>query len=111
GPTPLVRLGSVALPVSDGTSGPLGALGSRLVTGAAMSADGQVVALRSYTDAWLYPVRDGDVAAAVTGSAVRVPLPDEPQGEAIAFGADGTLYSSGETRGGVRGELRAVPGA
>jgi hypothetical protein len=42
---------------------------------------------------------------------VRVPLPDEPQGEAIAFGPDGTLYSSGETRGGVRGEIRAVPGA
>jgi hypothetical protein len=111
GPTPLVRVGSVALPASDATSGPLGALGSRLVTGAAATPDGKVVALRSYTDAWLYPVRDGDVAAAVTGSAVRVPLPDEPQGEAIAFGPDGTLYSSGETRGGVRGEIRAVPGA
>ena len=111
GPTPLVRVGSVTLPASDATSGPLGALGSRLVTGAATTADGKVVALRSYTDAWLYPVRDGDIAAAVTGPAVRVPLPDEPQGEAIAFGPDGTLYSSGETRGGVRGEIRAVPGA
>ena len=111
GPTPLVRVGSVSLPASDATSGPLGAIGSRLVTGAAATPDGKVVALRSYTDAWLYPVRDGDLAAAVTGPAVRVPLPDEPQGEAIAFGPDGTLYSSGETRGGVRGELRAVPGA
>jgi hypothetical protein len=111
GPTPLVRVGSVALPASDATSGPLGALGSRLVTGAAATADGKVVALRSYTDAWLYPVRDGDIAAAVTGAAVRIPLPGEPQGEAIAFGPDGTLYSSGETRGGVRGEIRAVPGA
>jgi hypothetical protein len=111
GPTPLVRVGSVSLPASDGTSGPLGALGARLVTGAAATADGKVVALRSYTDAWLYPVRDGDLGAAVTGPAVRVPLPDEPQGEAIAFGPDGTLYSSGETRGGVRAEIRAVPGA
>lgn len=111
GPTPLVRVGSVSLPPSEATSGPLGALGSRLVTGAAATPDGTVVALRSYTDAWLYPVRDGDVAAAVTGPAVRVPLPDEPQGEAIAFGPDGTLYSAGETRGGVLGELRAVPGA
>ncbi|MGI5129201.1 hypothetical protein ACQEVB_20515 [Pseudonocardia sp. CA-107938] len=111
GPTPLVRLGTVTLPASDGTSGPLGGVGSRLVTGAAATADGRVVALRSYTDAWLYAVRDGDIAAALTGPAVRVPLPDEPQGEAIAFGADGTLYSSGETRGGVRAQLRAVPGA
>lgn len=112
GPTPLERVGTAALPASNGTTGPLGGLGSRLVTGAAQSADGSVVALRSYTDAWLYPVRDGDVAAAVTGAAaVRVPLPDEPQGEAIAFGPDGTLYSAGETRNGVRGELRAVRGA
>lgn len=111
GPIPLVRVGTVTLPVSDATSGPLGGLGSRVVTGAAVTADGRVVALRSYTDAWLYPVRDGDLAAAVTGSAVRVPLPDEPQGEAIAFGPDGTLYSAGETRRGVRGEVRAVPGA
>jgi hypothetical protein len=111
GPTPLVRVGSVTLPASDATSGPLGALGSRLVTGAAATADRKVVALRSYTDAWLYPVRDGDVAAAVTGSAVRVPLPDEPQGEALAFTADGTLLSGSEARGGVDGQLRAVPGA
>ncbi|MDN5859402.1 MAG: esterase-like activity of phytase family protein [Pseudonocardia sp.] len=111
GPTPLIRVGTVALPASDATSGPLGAIGSRLVTGAAATPDGAIVALRSYTDAWLYRVRDGDIAAALTGPAVRVPLPDEPQGEAIAFGPDGTLYSSGEARGGVLGEIRAVPGA
>jgi hypothetical protein len=53
----------------------------------------------------------GDVVAALRGRPVQVPLPGEPQGEALAFTADGTLLSGSETRGGVPGELRAVPGA
>jgi hypothetical protein len=111
GPTPLVRVGTVSLPASDTAGGPIGGLGSRVVTGAAASADGRVVALRTYTDAWLYRVPDGDIVAALAGTPVRVPLPGEPQGEAIAFGPDGTLLSGSETRGGVPGEIRAIPGA
>ncbi|MGI9002097.1 MAG: hypothetical protein ACR2GH_10550 [Pseudonocardia sp.] len=111
GPTPLRRVGEVVLPPSDTVGGPLGGPGSRVVTGAAASADGRVVALRSYTDAWLYPAPDGDPVAALGGVPVRVPLPGEPQGEAIAFEPDGTLLSGSETRGGTPGELRAVPGA
>lgn len=112
GPTPLLRVGQVALPPSDTIGGPLGGLGSRLVTGAAASADGRVVALRSYTDAWLYRVpADGDLVAALTGRPVRVPLPGEPQGEAIAFEPSGTLVSGSETRGGAPGEIRTIPDA
>ncbi len=111
GPTPLARVGEVALPPSDTLGGPVGGLGSRLVTGAATSADGRVVALRSYTDAWLYAVPDGNVATALAGTPTRVPLPDEPQGEAIAFTRDGTLLSASETWDGRAGELRAVPAA
>lgn len=111
GPTPLELVGEVALPASDTEGGPLGGLGSRTVTGAAATADGSVVALRTYTDAWLFPVADGDLAAALAGTPVRVPLAGEPQGEAIAFEADGTLLSGSETRGGQPGELRAVPAA
>lgn len=111
GPTPLERVGEVVLPASDTAGGPVGDLGSRLVTGAAASADGRVVALRTYTDAWLYPVSNGDVAGALGGVPVQVPLPGEPQGEAIAFEPDGTLLSGSEARGGVPGEIRAVPGA
>jgi hypothetical protein len=113
GPTPLELLGRLSLPESDTAGGPLGSFGSRLVTGAATSADGEVVALRSYTDAWLYPAPDGDPATALTENPapVRVPLPDEPQGEAIAFTADGSLVSGSETRGGRRGVIRTVPGA
>ena len=114
GPTPLVRLGDLPVPTSDTVGGPLGALGSRLVTGGAVDPTGRVVAVRTYTDAWLYPVPDGaanPVADALRGTPVRVPLPDEPQGEAVAFTADGTLLSGSEARGGVAGPLRAVPGA
>lgn len=111
GPTPMERVAQVSLPASDTEGGPIGAVGTRTVTGAAMSADGSVVALRTYTDAWLFPVPDGDLAAALAGEPARVPLPDEPQGEAVAFEADGTLISGSETRGGEPGELRAVPGA
>ncbi len=81
------------------------------MTGAAATADGRVVALRTYTDAWLFPVPKGDLAAALATEPTQVPLPDEPQGEAVAFEADGTLLSGSERRGGVLGELRAVPGA
>ncbi|MGE3286709.1 MAG: hypothetical protein AB7J32_11500 [Pseudonocardia sp.] len=112
GPTPLVKAGEYRLPVSDTAGGPLGGLGSRLVTGAASNADRSVVAVRSYTDAWLHAVPDGDlVAALLRPPAARVPLAGEPQGEAIAFLPDGTLLSGSERRDGVAGELRAVPGA
>jgi hypothetical protein len=110
GPTPLVRVGELTLPSSDTRGGPVGEIGSRVVTGAAVSVDGSVVALRTYTDAWLYPVSRGDFVGALTGTPVRVPLPDEPQGEALAFDRDGTLLSGSESRGDT-GELRAVPGA
>jgi hypothetical protein len=107
----MVRIGELALPASDTVGGPLGDMGSRLVTGAAMSTDGAVLAVRSYTDAWLYPVREGDLVDALSRAPVAVPLPGEPQGEAIAFDTDGALLSGSETRDGVPGEIRAVPDA
>jgi hypothetical protein len=116
GPTPLVRVGDLVLPPSDTVGGPIGRLGARTVTGGAVSPDGRVLAVRTYTDAWLYAVPngggpDGDVVAALRGTPVRVPLPGEPQGEAVAITADGTLLSGSETRGSAVGQLRAVPGA
>ena len=108
---PLVRVGEVTLPVSDTPGGPIGGLGSRVVTGAATSANGRVVALRSYTDAWLYPMVGDDILAALAEWPVHVPLPDEPQGEAIAFEPDGTLLSGSEGRGPDAGMVRAVSGA
>nr|WP_116042383.1 hypothetical protein [Amycolatopsis palatopharyngis] len=108
GPTPLENVGSLRFESTDTKGGPVGGTGSVLVTGGAVSADGTVVALRTYTDAYLYRVPGGDIAAALQGAPVRVPLPGENQGEAIAFEPGGTLLSAGE---GTAQPVRAVPGA
>jgi hypothetical protein len=112
GPTLLEKVGEVRLPGSTTVGGPAGSFGGALVTGAAVSGDGRVVALRSYTDAWLYPVPEGgDVIEALAGAPVQVPLGGEPQGEAIAFDAVGTLISGSESRGAAAGQIREVAGA
>lgn len=108
GPVDLESVGSLSLDVTDTPGGPVGSIGSMLITGAAATSDGSVVALRTYTDAYLYAVPDGDVVAALGREPVRVPLPDEQQGEAIAFAADGALLSASE---GVGQPLRSVAGA
>lgn len=112
GTVALRRAGEVVVPGEAMTS-----LGAGAFTGGAISADGRVVALRTYADAWLHPAPGGtatadDVVAALRATPVRVPLPDEVQGEALAFAPDGTLLSAGETpEDGPAATLRAVPGA
>ncbi|GLZ34207.1 hypothetical protein Lesp02_63940 [Lentzea sp. NBRC 105346] len=108
-PVAMEQVARVSLSSTDTPGGPLeGTLDSRLVTGAAQTQDGSVVALRTYTDAYLFPVQDGDLVKALSGDPVRVPLPNEPQGEAIAFEPDGTLLSASE---GAGTPIRAVAGA
>jgi len=108
GPTPLEKVATISLLPTRTPGGPVGMAGSVLITGAALSSDGSVVAVRTYTDAYLYPVTEGDIVAAFSREPVRVPLPHERQGEAIAFTPDGTLLSASERRG---EPLRAVPDA
>jgi hypothetical protein len=109
GPTPLEHVGSLKVGPTDTPGGPVpGMVGSALVTGAASTMDGSVVAVRTYTDAYLFPVPDGDLLAALGREPVRVPLPNERQGEAIAFNPDGSLVSGSE---GVGEPIRIVAGA
>jgi hypothetical protein len=108
GPTNLEKVGTVKIATTDTPGGPVGSIGSVLVTGGATSADGSVVALRTYTDAYVYAAPDGDVLAALQRTPVRIPLAGEKQGEAIAFDPDGTLLSGSE---GVGEPLRTVKGA
>ncbi|MPY97189.1 MAG: hypothetical protein GEU97_04210 [Actinophytocola sp.] len=108
GPTPLVKVAEVTIPSSDTPGGPVGSASSALVTGGAVNADGSVIALRTYTDAYLYPAPDGHLVEALGREPVRIRLPREPQGEAITFTPDGTLLSAGEGGG---QPIRAVPGA
>ncbi|ROP37622.1 hypothetical protein [Saccharothrix texasensis] len=112
-PTPLEQVARVSIKTTDTPGGPLqNSVVTRLVTGGAMSRDGRVAALRTYTDAYLFPVPDGDLAKALESDPVRVPLPGEPQGEAIAFDPDGTLLSASEFgSAGTSSAVRAVAGA
>jgi hypothetical protein len=113
--TALVESGTVALTEVVGveftltgtTGGPVGRAGQLMVTGGAVSADGSHVALRTYTDAYVWPLSGSDVAGALAGEPVRMALPDAPQGEAISFTADGGgVVVAGE---GVPNDVTVVP--
>ena len=82
-------------PVATGTPNGLGIAGNLLVTGGANAPDRTSVVLRTYSDAYVWDVPDGDVVAAITTTSPRiVPLPGEPQGESVAFDPTGTrLYT------------------
>ncbi len=100
GPTAMKKVATIKLTPTDTPGGPVPAkVGSVTITGGAVSADGKVVALRTYTDAYLYAAPDRDVTKALAGKPVRVPLPNEAQGEAIAFEPDGSLLSASEKTG------------
>ncbi|HEY5852915.1 MAG TPA: hypothetical protein VIW24_02395 [Aldersonia sp.] len=97
GPTLLRRVGAIAL---GGVSSSGVAVPGAMVTGAALSLDGTVVALRTYAAAYLFPVRDGDVVTALaTQAPVEVRIPDQPQGESLAFTPEGDLLAGSESAG------------
>ncbi|MGH3757948.1 hypothetical protein [Actinophytocola sp.] len=100
GPTPMKKVATIKLEATDTPGGPVpGPVGSRTITGGAVSSDGTVVAVRTYTDAYLYAAPDKDIVKALNSEPVRVPLPNEAQGEAIAFEPDGSLVSASERSG------------
>ncbi|HKD96521.1 MAG TPA: hypothetical protein VKB69_02860 [Micromonosporaceae bacterium] len=91
-PVPLKKVGTFTLTPTDTDSG-VGELGGFVVTGGAQPADRGRAVLRSYNDAYEWDVTGGDVVAAITTAKPRItPLPDEPQGESIAYTPDGTGY-------------------
>jgi hypothetical protein len=86
---PLKKVGTFE-PTSTGVPTILGRFGEVLVTGAATSPDRRKVALRTYSAVYEWDVPDGDPVKAITTGVPRVtPLPNEPQGEAIAYTVDG----------------------
>ncbi|HWB35438.1 MAG TPA: hypothetical protein VHA75_05365 [Rugosimonospora sp.] len=88
-PVPLRRAGTFT-PQDTGTPNGLGIVGEYVVTGGANSPDRSRVALRTYAAAYEWAVPDGDVVKAITtGTPEVTPLPDEPQGESIAYTPDG----------------------
>lgn len=101
GPSSLRKVGELVLSSTGTEGGPPLLDGSLLVTGAAMNAAGTVAAVRTYTDLYLWSVGDSGVADALAQPPqVTLPLPAQPQGEAIAFLDNGDLLVASE--GGLR---------
>jgi hypothetical protein len=113
GPTPMKKVADIKIAATDTKGGPVpGIIGSRTITGGAVSADGTVIALRTYTDAYLYGAPDKNLVKALGTKPVRVPLPNEAQGEAIAFQPDGSLVSASEAaQDGTPQPVNVVAGA
>jgi hypothetical protein len=106
---PLKNVGSWK-PKRTGTPNFLGATGQILVTGAAQSPDRKRFVLRTYSDAYEWDAPDGDVVKAIKSGEPRVtPLPNEPQGEGIAYSPDGKSFLTCSDQTGPSRILRYQP--
>jgi hypothetical protein len=84
----LSKVSTVRMHATGTPGGPVGTAGQLMITGGAVSADGRRLALRTYTDAYVWPLAGSDIVAALARAPQRVPLPPSPQGEAVSFSAD-----------------------
>jgi hypothetical protein len=100
----LRKIGEIRFTLT-GTPGGPNLVGQLTATGAAFSRDGKLLAVRTYTDAYLWRVVDGNVTAALRATPVRVALPAQPQGEGIAVDGSRLLVDSE----GHRSAVYAVP--
>lgn len=74
-------------------------LGVAEVTAGDVAPDGSAIALRSYHDVWLWGrARGSDLAEALAGAPCEGPVPDEVQGEALTFLAEGGYLTASEGR-------------
>ena len=103
----LTEVAGVEFTVTGTPGGPVGRAGQLMVTGGAVSADGRFLALRTYTDAYVWSLSGSDVAGALAAEPTRIALPESPQGEAISFTADssGVVVASE----GVPSDITVVP--
>jgi hypothetical protein len=107
GTVALVEVASVNVTLTGTPGGPVGRAGQLLITGGAVSGDGTHLALRTYTDAYVWPLAGSDVPGALAARPARIPLPESPQGEAISFSADNQqLIVASE---GLPSDLTVVP--
>lgn len=69
---------------------PVATLDMHDVTGATLSASGLTLAIRNYTDAYVWHLRADGIEATLAQPGTWVPLPSQRQGEGLAFAPDGT---------------------
>ncbi len=90
GPNLLEQVAEAPMQATGTPGGPgIGTLANYLVTAGDIAPDGSRVALRSYTDVYEWTVPGDDVAAAFDGEPTVTPLPEQRQGEGLAYTPDG----------------------
>jgi hypothetical protein len=98
-------VGRISFPLTGTEGGPAGPLGNVTATGAALSRDGRILAVRTYTDAWFWRVPSAGLADALGERPAHIPLPPQPQGEGIAFVGNRVVIDSER----VRSRVWSVP--
>ena len=90
GPNLLEQVAEARTEATGTPGGPgIGGLANYLVTAGDIAPDGSRVALRTYTDVYEWTVPGDDVAAAFDGEPTVTPLPEQRQGEGLAYTAAG----------------------
>lgn len=87
----LRKVGAISLPAHGGL---VPAYLQRLATGAAISRDGKLLLVRTYTAAYLWHVHHDDVAAAVRTKPQHVSIPIQQQGEGVCFAGRSLVLDS-----------------
>ena len=77
-----------------GTADPFGSAGQLMATGAAISPDGVLFAVRTYSDAWVWRLGERSMARALRTDPAVVSLPRDRQGEGVAFVGGGLVIDS-----------------
>ncbi|XVV11423.1 hypothetical protein ACQP2X_42375 [Actinoplanes sp. CA-131856] len=101
-PTAALKTGKTGVPMKlvakltvSGTQtagNPYARIGNKVITGGAIAPGGGKIALRTYTDALEWDVKNGDVLAALKEKPRTTGLPNETLGEAITYSPDGKFF-------------------
>ncbi|WP_354263934.1 hypothetical protein [Paractinoplanes tereljensis] len=89
---PLKKVGELSVNATETAGNPYARIGNKTIDGGAIAPGGGKVVLRTYTDALEWDVTGNDVLAALKGKPRTTGLPNETQGEAITYSADGSLF-------------------
>ncbi|MET0423276.1 MAG: hypothetical protein ABW046_05350 [Actinoplanes sp.] len=88
----LKRVAQITISATETPGPPVARIGNKSISGGAIASGGGKVVLRTYTDALEWDVKNGDVLAALQGKPRTTGLPNETQGEAITYSADGKSF-------------------
>lgn len=102
----LRKVGSFEFMPSGTPGGPAGPAGQLSATAGDINADGTRVVVRTYTDAYEWVV-NGDLAKVFSTTPTRTALPQDAQGEAIAYDTDGRSWIT--TSEGKGAAVRRIP--